>query len=382
VINHFPSASHKKRFGSWVVNNTDYTSKLSAVLDAVKTGHWIHWNFNDIIFGAHDWTQEPADSLATLYGARARTLREQYAHIAIEYSGGADSWNLLYHFCVQGLHVDTVIHRYAGQTVQSSKDKTSENQWAEGKFQAWPSFQKLLELNPTLNWKTWDVEDSIMSGWDQFKVDFSIHNNFHPGAIVKLPGVTEFNPFGIPNLSTSAVIYGVDKPRVELHDNKFYLVFYDHQVINRSVHERILTGVDIQDIFFYWDPNCLDLMSKQAHLIINWFRSHPDMIKHMKNPSMYNRIINPIIYPDYKLVWQSEKPSGLFAQSHENWFIKNQTLKGSDKWHKILQDYSDCLENSVGHTDYCNYIEREPNSFAPYKRLSNCPSNRYYLGDL
>ena len=126
------NTAHKKRFGSWRVNGKDYYNKLSAVVDAVKSGHWIHWDFNDELFAKHDWSREPLDSLDTLYGKRARALRETYQHIAIEFSGGADSWNLLYHFCRQGLSVDTLIHRYAEETVGTSTDKSSSNQWAEG----------------------------------------------------------------------------------------------------------------------------------------------------------------------------------------------------------------------------------------------------------
>jgi len=373
---------HQKRFGAWKSNGKDYHNKLSAVIDAVKSGHWIHWDFNDDVFARHDWSREPKDSLTTFYGNRARTLRERYQHIAVEFSGGADSWNLLYHFCRQGLHVDSVIHRYAEETITTPTDKSSSNQWAEGKLQAWPSFQKLLELNPNLKWHTWNIVEPIKQAWQAANIDFSIHNNFHPGGILKTPDLAEHNPFGIPNHESYAMVYGVDKPNVEFADGKFYLVFYDHPVILRSVLERQFFGVGVQDIFFYWDPDCVDMMTKQGHVIMNWFRKHSNMIKFINDRPTYLSIINPLIYPDYHPIWQSQKPKGLFAQTHENWFINNSHITGSKRWHDIMHDYTAILEHTLIGTEYSKYLQQDHDLHETFKVLASCPSRAYYLGDL
>lgn len=374
--------AHKKRFGAWKVNGSDYHNKLSAVIAAVQTGHWIHWDFNDDVFAKHDWTREPETALGVLYAQRAKQLRQKYRHIAVEFSGGADSWNLLYHFCRQGLHVDNVIHRYADETVTSVKDKSSANHWAEGRFQAWPSFKKLQQMNPALKWSTWNIVDPIIQGWQSTTIDLRVHNNLHPGGIIKTPDQAEHNPFGIPNHESSAMIYGVDKPIVEFKDGKFYLTFYDHQVIVRSVYERHLLGVDMQDIFFYWDPDCLDMMTKQGHVIMNWFRRNRHMIPFMKDKAIYNDIIIGLIYPDYQLIWQSEKPKGLFAVTHENWFINNTDLVGSRQWHNIMHEYTSILEHNLVGTEYFKYLKKDHDSFTNYKVLASCPSRAYYLGDL
>jgi hypothetical protein len=374
--------SHQLRFGSWVVNGKNYTNKLSAVIDAVKTGHWIHWNFNDQVFAKHDWTQEPAASLADLYGARARRLREQYAHIAVDFSGGADSWNLLYHFCRQNLPVDTVIHRYSDKLVKSSADTTSENQWAEGKFQAWPSFQRLRELNPDLKWHTWEITDPIQQGWATVNIDFKLHNNFHPGAILKLPGPVDHNPAGIPDLPSSAMIYGLDKPVVELRDGKFYLLFYDYQIILRSMLDRKALGIGMQDVLFYWDPENVMMLAKQGHVIMNWFRANPEKLPLINHRPSYQAIVNRLIYPEYQLMWQSERPTGLFSMSHERWFTDDQSLTGSAQWHKVRRDYTDILEATVAGTEYTKYLKEDNAGNQQYQVLAACPSNAYYLGSL
>jgi len=374
--------SHQQRFGSWVVNGKNYANKLSAVIDAVKTGHWIHWNFNDQVFARYNWTQEPTTSLTELYGARARRLREQYTHIAVEFSGGADSWNLLYHFCRQNLPVDTVIHRYADLATQGIHNTTSQNQWAEGKFQGWPSFQRLQELNPALEWHTWDIIDPIQDFWAGANIDFSLHNNLQPGTALKTPGGANINVFNIPDLPSSAMIYGLDKPVIEFRDGKFYLLFYDYQIILRSVLERQMLGVGMQDILFYWDPDNVDMLAKQGHIIMNWFRANPGMIPLMKDKPSYLSIVNKLIYPEYQMIWQSDKPTGLFSQSHENWFINNLSLKGSKEWHKIRRNHSDLLESVVAGTEYTKYLKDDNTKHENYQVLAACPSNAYYLGSL
>lgn len=377
-----PFGIHQQRFGSWIVNGRNYTNKLSAVIDAVKTGHWIHWDFNDQVFGQYDWTREPSASLSDLYGDRARRLREQYAHVAVEFSGGADSWNLLYHFCRQNLPVDTVIHRYSDRLVKGAENKTSENQWAEGKFQAWPSFQRLRELNPDLKWHTWNITEQIQDYWSSANIDFSLHNNLQPGTALKTPGHTDINPAGIPDLPSSAMIYGLDKPVVEFRDGKFYLLFYDYQIILRSVLERQLLGVGMQDILFYWDPANVDMLAKQGHIIMNWFRANPDQLPLINHKPSYLAIVNRLIYPEYQLLWQSEKPTGLFSQSHERWFTDDQSLTGSAQWHQVRRNHTDLLESVLAGTEYTKYLKADPAANQQYKVLAACPSNAYYLGSL
>lgn len=375
--------TESNKFGTWQVCGKHYKNKLSAVIEAVKLGYWIHWDFNESVFSKYDWTKEPVSSLGDLYGERARTLRQRYSHIAVEFSGGADSWNLLYHFCRLNLPVDTVIHRYTDTAVKSKNDLTSKNQWAEGKFQAWPSFQKLKELNPNLKWYTWDIVDSTQDFWAAHSTDFTVQNNLQPGAAQKIPGATDINPFGIPDLPSTAMVYGIDKPIIEFEDGKFYLVFYDTQLIFRSVIERELAGVGMQDVLFYWDPESVDLMAKQAHTIMNWFRKNPHMIPLMSDKPSYLAIINKLIYPEYSPIWQSEKPTGgMFTLSHESWFIQNRSLRGCNEWHKMRREHSDLLDSVVAGTEYTKFVKPDNFGDTNYKALAACPSKRYYIGSL
>lgn len=372
-----------ERFGHWVVAGKKYSNKLRAVIDSVKIGHWIHWDFNEDKFALYDWTKEPVPTLQALYDQRARQIRERYDFVVLEFSGGADSWNMLYAFCRQGLKVDLVIHKYVERAVKGPEDRSGENQWAEGKFQAWGSFNRMLELNPNMKWATWDIERSMFDGWQAGPVDILLHNNLHPGAINKVPDRTNINPFNIPDLPSTAYVTGVDKPIIELRDDGWYFTFYDNVVLVRGAIERAQLGVGWHDILFYWDPDCVEMLIKQAHTVMNFFRKNPVYLNLLKTAGPrgwnYKNFIIRLIYPNYDFSWQSEKPQGTFAMTHENFLIQHSDNAASKNWHETLNQYSNLVSDLTKNTKFEQYVNKDAGS-CPFNVLADCPSKHYYLG--
>ena len=86
------------RFGYYTVGTFKTYSKLMAILEHEKTGVHPQWHFNDEEFSAHDWKQEPQESLVELYRRRAQQIRDRYDYLVLFYSGGADSTNILQTF--------------------------------------------------------------------------------------------------------------------------------------------------------------------------------------------------------------------------------------------------------------------------------------------
>jgi hypothetical protein len=375
------------KHGYYSVGDRRYLNKLQAVRDAVSIGHWIHWNFHDEEFGQYTWNLEPEYNLDYYYSKRAQRIRETYNHVAVEFSGGADSWNLLYYFCKNNYPVDTVIHRYASEIVAGKYNLAPENQWAEGKYQAWPSFQYLKELDPKLKWVTREIVKPIVDGWTNASIDFEKQNNLHAGSLLKIHSTKSLQELGMPALPSTAVVYGVDKPIIELIDNKFYLVFYDFPLINRAVYDNQLLGSDyVSDVLFYWSADSIDLLAKQAHLIVNYFKNNTDQLylldktQAQKNKTQYLNVINQIIYPEFKPIWQTQKPTGLFEMSHESWFTQNQSIPGSTKWHETMNNFSNILHHTVKGTGFEKFVHCDVNS--RYSILAACPSKKYYIGDL
>ena len=381
VINQSVRPTH----GSYVVCGKRYHNKLKAVADAVSQGHWIHWDYHDQAFGAYNWSQEPTQPLDSLYIQRAKLLRNRYDHLAIEFSGGSDSWNALYSFARAGLHVDTVIHKYADRTVKSINDYSPENRWAEGKFQAWPAFQKLRELDPSLTWYTWDIVNDTVKGWQSSNLNILFHNNLHPGSVIKTPDLGNYNPAQVPDLPTTAMISGVDKPIIEFDNNCFYLVFYDYAIVPRGLMEREALGVPMHDVLFYWDPECCDLIAKQAHAIVNYFQKNPQLIPLLNRTQGHNRdsyynIVNQLIYPDYQSEWTPGKNSNMIAMEHESWFFNNNDSPEVIRWKNTVNQYSDYVGNLLTNSTYQHFLKKDGTT--SINTLPACPSRRYFLAKL
>jgi hypothetical protein len=369
------------RFGYWEVSGKKYTNKLRAMMAAVLQKHWMHWNFNDDAFDRHDWTQEPTQSLQQLYDARARSIREKYSFVALEYSGGSDSWNVLNSFCRQGLKVDLVIHKTIQSRVGDRSDQSAQNIWAEGKFQAWQSFLQFQELVPDMKWVAWDIEKSVVDSWRQGPRDILSTNVLDP---MKITSNLDINPFGIPDLPGTAYIFGIDKPMVELYHDGWYMVFYDDPSTSKFTIERALSGVGWHDLFFYWDPDCVPLLIKQAHTVMNFFREHPyhnNLVKGLgSRDQQHKNLITSLIYPEYREFWQTSKPTGMVCLDRDAWFQdQHRENRAARNWFQTVKNYSDAVSSLVRSTPFEKYVHPDPYD-SQFTVLASCPSRRYYLG--
>jgi hypothetical protein len=372
------------KYGHWVVAGKSYKNKLEAVTQAVPNGWWPHFYFREDEFSSHDWTVEPDVSLESLYFARARQLRAMYDHITIEYSGGVDSWYILYSFVAQGLHVDVVNHRFIEAAAQGTRDDLSaKNTSAEGKYQAYPWFEKFKELVPTMTWNDYNATDIVVKGWTAGSLDPFKYNRLHTAMMTRVPGLA-FDPYNNINASgRSAIIHGVDKPNLYFQDGKFYAYFPDHTITGSAASERagLLNG---EDVFFYYDPDCCDLLIKQAHMIMKWFKNNSHLLslisnRHYRNNTLYNQILNALVYPKYVDMWQTEKPYGLNFLTSEEWFHKNYLDSTAGKnWLHSVQTASDIIDRVLTNTEFEQYIKKENN----FSTLAVTWSKFYYVGSL
>jgi hypothetical protein len=372
------------KFGFWEVCGQRYRNKLQAVTAAVPQGHWPHFNFNDAVFGSYDWSRPPAQELGNLYKQRARTLRERYDYVTIDFSGGADSWNVVWSFLSQGLHVDKLIYRLDVNSSQSPDDKSSANCAAEGRFSAYPWFKKWQELDPNLSWHTHEITEQIIQGWSANVLDPLQFNNLHPGYITKIPFLINDNAQVNSLLGRSVSITGCDKPNLLFESGKFYLYFPDGVILHRGVIDRAAIDKPNDDVMFYWDPECCDLLCQQAHLVMNWFRAHPQMLplisnRHYRNNESYYKIVNAVVYPEYEEIWQTEKAKGFNLMTHETWFAKDyQTTRHGRNWAQSVQTASDIIQTALTGTKFSNWMHQEHD----YWHLAGSISRLYYLGDL
>ena len=96
------------KFGYYRVGEKTTYSKLEAIEWSRQNNISVQFVFNDKIFSAIDWTQEPTTPLWEMYKDRARQIREAYDYVVLWYSGGSDSHNMLWAWIEAGLKIDEI----------------------------------------------------------------------------------------------------------------------------------------------------------------------------------------------------------------------------------------------------------------------------------
>jgi len=116
---------------------------------------------------------------------------------------------------------------------------------------------------------------------------------------------------------------------------------------------------------------------------MNFFRKNPRHSELLKKAGPrgwnYKNFIISLIYPEYKATWQSDKPQGSVAMTHENWFILHTQNSASRQWYETLNQYSDLLLDITKGTLFRQYVHHDVGS-VKFNVLADCPSYHYYLG--
>lgn len=96
--------------GYYVVGKEFFFNTIDAYKHSNVTGEKVfHSFYDDVFIKAHRLGAWKNTSLSTLYSMRARQLRSQYDMLAVNFSGGWDSRNILDTFEAEGIQVDFIL---------------------------------------------------------------------------------------------------------------------------------------------------------------------------------------------------------------------------------------------------------------------------------
>lgn len=324
------------KLGFYTVGNKKFYGKVEALIEATKTNEFPVWNYNRSVFDNVKWTEEPQISLRELYRMRAQQLREKYDWIRIEASGGGDSTTALLSFLNNGIHLDEVVFRYpktGEKNVHNDPYNTKcENTLSEWEFAAKPLLNWIATHHPRTKITVHDYSENMLNqGLDDTWV-FKTKDYFQPGHCFKHDNIG----FADHRRDADAgkkicVLYGIDKPRMCVKDNKWFVYFMDLQAnhSNSVVHDYD----NITNEYFYWSPDLPEIVCKQAHIIKNWFMMPQNkglqyVVKwpnnSIANRTTYEQMVKPLIYPDYDpATFQVIKPSNSFYNEMDYWFYVN-----------------------------------------------------------
>jgi hypothetical protein len=386
--------------GWYEINNTVFWNKASALLAGSKLGlknSDLHWNFNDAVFDKFDWTVEPPGDIRNYYHARARQLREKYDYLILNFSGGSDSATVLYSFIQQGLFLDEVVVRHAttgtNNYAPDEKNLDASNEFSEFEFAARPLLKWLATVSPKTKITIHDFSKDIINDnlvWDENFIYWT-GDYISPGCIVRFGHATNKDHLlQFDKGKKVGLIFGVDKPRVQMENDNIYLRFVDRPV-HAALPSTVNNGYTNTTVeLFFWSPELPELISKQCHLIKQWFEIEanqrmsymlrPEWQMSSTNRTIYEAFIKGTIYPDYDLTtFQCNKPVKSTFQEWDYWLNDFKNTSG----YKTFMRGMIHLYKNIDH----EFLKRDAFNLQPNTELNSlnwefrpCTSKPHYIG--
>lgn len=327
-------------YGYYKVGNFRSYNKYQASVEHGKTGTPLEWVFNDDVFGRLDWSIEPTESLAELYRQRAQQLRDKHDYLVLQYSGGADSDNILKAFIDNDIKLDEVCSYINYSATGDRNNKLN----AEVFHVAAPKIKEIQQKCPWMKFTVFDQCDTIMNHFNDKNTmfDWIYWTNVYtsPGQATRplhlkksMPHWREMFEQG----KSVGFIYGSEKPRVRGIHGKFYFHFID---MIETAHAPIQQELDEDwdnDELFYWSPEAPLIPIKQGHVIKRYLQqataSTPWVLtekpRHYFNSTMSNNgnlYINNegthwLIYPGWEPIPYQYKPNSTVFTFRDEWFF-------------------------------------------------------------
>lgn len=263
----------KRRYGYYQIGPLWSYSKLEAYELGAASGHPVTWHYNPDTYNQFDWANEPPGSLNFWYEQRARQIRDQYDYLVLWYSGGADSDNILETFVRNNIFIDEIAQYHNLGASDGNKQSWTNREVFETSV---PATQKLLENNPTYQHTRHrlvdmsDLQKDILTisenQWDFFyKVNqYTATNTLARSRIRET--VPDYQRL-IEQGKRVCFIWGIEKPKIMIENNQYYVCFQDGQDHGVTAGAQQLDRKWEYDEFFYWAPDLPQLPCKQAHVI-------------------------------------------------------------------------------------------------------------------
>ena len=334
-------------FGYYVANGQKYYSKVEAIMSLPANNYDIRWWFHDDVFESFNWQEEPVETLDDLYSERARQLRDEYDYLVLCFSGGADSIQVLETFERNNIPFDEIHWHGSFETDKTklflSKDPSFFN--AEIYNIAEPRIRELQKKYPNLKVSSYDWTRDIINDYNSDKnFDWIYHAGcrFTPNMV----GRSHIHSYtrDLRNLHDSgkkvAFVWGVDKPRIMLRPDGWYLFFLDVVTsLSTNVRSNLLKLNNEIDELFYWSPHGAKILAKQAHIIKRYIESDVARLNFFENMALgdlhiekYYELIKPAIYPTTynPLLPQCRKAKPIYTQ--RDWWFYNENNRAFKVW--------------------------------------------------
>jgi hypothetical protein len=325
---------YQDKLGVYCVGDLKFYSKLEAIEHMQRTGVHLHWDFNEAVFSSYDWTKEPVMSLPELYKRRAQQLREKYDYIILQYSGGADSDNVLQTFVDNDIKIDEIVS-YVNYDANGNRDHFLNSEFFRA---ALPRIDQLKINCSWINHRVVDLTDLTLTTFldPKNKFDWIYNQNVYMTAncVARANIAYKIKPWRdlIESGKKICLLWGADKPRILHIDGKFRFRFLDMLDLTASSTSG---QQSYTDELFYWTPDLPEIVIKQAHIIKNYLNTYlttspfvteekSDLAFKMhqgKKLWLNNHGVHTLLYPKWNIAtFSAGKTPSLVYSARDDWF--------------------------------------------------------------
>lgn len=288
--------------GYWSANGIYFFHKANALRFASQSKCEVNYHFFDDIYNAQNWTKEPNSSFDELCKLRAQELRDKYKYLALSFSGGADSTNVLETFLKNNIKLDEVITFFQVKEAEKNIDSFNIND-NDGKNYI---FEYIASVKPKLKWLSENFPDIKITIIDSTESSSDIihQGRLHEivlGGLIAAPGLIahiKTRDHMLQYGQDAALIYGVDKPRLGYNKriDKFFTYFFDLNTFlgNWASAPGEYTKIE----YFYHTPTMPEIMVKSANILKTGLKQ---IVANAEHP-LYNHVSFAGKHPDFRII--------------------------------------------------------------------------------
>lgn len=266
--------------GHYLVGNKVFYSNRDALAAANISKEKVSWHFYD-----HIWQQAHAQgawryqTLDQLYRARARQIRQNYDYVAILFSGGWDSRNIIDSFAREGLHIDDLVI-FINPELEKTADfhnKQAINWYGEIVYHAVPHALQFQQTHPKTHVTQIDWLDVVEQAYADPALAMKL-GRAKPGLlfgrwlkVAQDPGL-EKRIAG----KKACMLIGMDKPCI-IQDDSVARAFFPEGLVRMFSIVNKSSGFPSNITWepFYWTPDLPDLAIRGWYEILDLCRTNP-----------------------------------------------------------------------------------------------------------
>jgi hypothetical protein len=323
-----------KKYGQWKAGDTVFNRKFDAMLHASKNNLKVKFVYHDQIWEKFDKTLLGKVPLSMLYKERAQQLRDSYQYLILNYSGGADSHNILMTFLNNNIKLDEICVKWPKVLMDgnlyspNNVDRSALNYWSEWDYSVKPTLDWVSRVHPNIKITIKDFVGKVES--IDIESLFDKIEHIRSGAMLQTASISDSDLVLADKSITTGHIYGIDKPLLALGDNNRVGMFFSDLAISPVV-PGVLDPENAE--CFYWAPDMPLLTFEMAYQASEYYNINKDKRNYLwkSNNTASNGMINQfqndvtkaVCYDTWDNRFQADKPTKANRTDKWFWFFEN-----------------------------------------------------------